>query len=162
MLTCSSPGLFAAYRVLLRQSVPWHPPCALIRLILPAAAPFLRLSRRNNSLICVFRLPCAVFKVRPGLRRPRPLPRFLPRRIRHTTASRRRLRVNVGVFEAPLCANPQNDTELSSNFSVRFISIGLTGSRPAVLRVTASPAVPRSTWNSVPHSRLVPLSLERR
>ena len=34
-LMCSSPQLFAAYRVLLRQSVPWHPPCALIRLILP-------------------------------------------------------------------------------------------------------------------------------
>ena len=35
MLTCGSPQLIAAYRVLLRQSVPWHPPCALIRLILP-------------------------------------------------------------------------------------------------------------------------------
>ena len=32
--TCNSPRLFAAYRVLRRQSVPWHPPCALIRLIL--------------------------------------------------------------------------------------------------------------------------------
>ena len=35
MPTCGSPKLFAAYRVLRRQSVPWHPPCALIRLILP-------------------------------------------------------------------------------------------------------------------------------
>ena len=35
MLTCSSPELIAAYRVLRRQSVPWHPPCALSRLILP-------------------------------------------------------------------------------------------------------------------------------
>ena len=35
MPTCGSPKLFAAYRVLHRQSVPWHPPCALIRLILP-------------------------------------------------------------------------------------------------------------------------------
>ena len=35
MLACGSPWLFAAYRVLRRQSVPWHPPCALIRLILP-------------------------------------------------------------------------------------------------------------------------------
>ena len=33
--TCGSPKLFAAYRVLHRQSVPWHPPCALVRLILP-------------------------------------------------------------------------------------------------------------------------------
>ena len=32
-LICSSPMLFAAYRVLLRQSVPRHPPCALISLI---------------------------------------------------------------------------------------------------------------------------------
>ena len=32
---CSSPELIAAYRVLRRQSVPWHPPCALLRLILP-------------------------------------------------------------------------------------------------------------------------------
>ena len=30
---CGSPRLFAAYRVLRRQLVPWHPPCALIRLI---------------------------------------------------------------------------------------------------------------------------------
>ena len=33
MLTCSSPWLFAACYVLRRQSVPWHPPCALISLI---------------------------------------------------------------------------------------------------------------------------------
>ena len=33
MLTCSSPWLFAACHVLRRQSVPWHPPCALISLI---------------------------------------------------------------------------------------------------------------------------------
>ena len=29
---CSSPRLFAAYRVLLRPTVPGHPPCALFRL----------------------------------------------------------------------------------------------------------------------------------
>ena len=34
MLICSSPMLIAAYRVLPRQSVPGHPPCALISLIL--------------------------------------------------------------------------------------------------------------------------------
>ena len=33
MLTCSSPKLFAAYHVLHRQLVPWHPPCALISFI---------------------------------------------------------------------------------------------------------------------------------
>ena len=31
-LTCSSPTLFAAYRALLRLSVPRHPPCALLSL----------------------------------------------------------------------------------------------------------------------------------
>ena len=30
---CGSPQLFAAYHVLLRRSVPWHPPCALLSLI---------------------------------------------------------------------------------------------------------------------------------
>ncbi len=30
--TCGSPKLFAAYRALLRLSVPRHPPCALFRL----------------------------------------------------------------------------------------------------------------------------------
>ena len=33
LLTCSSPQLFAAGRVLLRRMVPWHPPCALCSLI---------------------------------------------------------------------------------------------------------------------------------
>ena len=33
-LICNSPMLIAAYRVLRRQSVPGHPPCALISLIL--------------------------------------------------------------------------------------------------------------------------------
>ena len=32
LLICSSPQLFAAYRVLHRLSVPRHPPCALLRL----------------------------------------------------------------------------------------------------------------------------------
>ena len=31
--TCGSPQLFAAGHVLLRQMVPWHPPCALLCLI---------------------------------------------------------------------------------------------------------------------------------
>ena len=34
MPICGSPWLFAADRVLLRRLVPWHPPCALVRLIL--------------------------------------------------------------------------------------------------------------------------------
>ena len=67
MLTCGSPQLIAAYRVLLRQSVPWHPPCALVRLILPVHVDyyFLRLLRVviNKDCCCLF-LPCAVFKVR--------------------------------------------------------------------------------------------------
>ena len=32
ILTCRSPRLFAAYRVLLRLLMPRHPPCALISL----------------------------------------------------------------------------------------------------------------------------------
>ena len=34
MPACGSPLLFAACHVLLRRLVPWHPPCALVRLIL--------------------------------------------------------------------------------------------------------------------------------
>ena len=67
MPTCGSPWLFAAYRVLRRQSVPWHPPCALVRLILPVLVVliFLRLLRNENNLkFVVSFLPCAVFKVR--------------------------------------------------------------------------------------------------
>ena len=88
--TCGSPQLFAAGRVLLRQMVPWHPPCALLCLIstpetilsflspvsasafrflsilsdfcpLPASAFLhLRLVFQKNS----FLLQCAVVKVR--------------------------------------------------------------------------------------------------
>ena len=76
MLTCSSPWLFAAYRVLRRQSVPWHPPCALIRLILPRDLPYSGRSLVMPALLRLLRgwhdpdsfrsecLPCAVFKVR--------------------------------------------------------------------------------------------------
>ena len=39
MPACGSPLLFAACHVLLRRLVPWHPPCALVRLI----TSFLRL-----------------------------------------------------------------------------------------------------------------------
>ena len=57
MLTCGSPQLIAAYRVLLRHSVPWHPPCALVRLILPVHVEhyFLRLLR------VVFNKDCLLF-----------------------------------------------------------------------------------------------------
>ena len=57
MPTCGSPWLFAAYRVLRRQSVPWHPPCALVRLIFASSAVliFLRLLRNENSLKFVVR-----------------------------------------------------------------------------------------------------------
>ena len=37
-LMCSSPQLFAAYRVLLRLPVPRHPPCALLHLTITAFA----------------------------------------------------------------------------------------------------------------------------
>ena len=55
MLTCGSPQLIAAYRVLLRQSVPWHPPCALVRLILPVHVNhhFLRLLRMMINKDCL-------------------------------------------------------------------------------------------------------------
>ena len=59
MLICSSPWLFAACRVLLRQSVPWHPPCALLRLIL-----------RSLQIVCQFFVSAAL--LRP-LRRLRPI-----------------------------------------------------------------------------------------
>ena len=55
MPICGSPWLFAAYRVLLRQSVPWHPPCALSRLIsrscVLTAPPGLRLPRLRDPLV---------------------------------------------------------------------------------------------------------------
>ena len=55
MLTCGSPQLIAAYRVLHRQSVPWHPPCALVRLILPVHVDhlFLRLLREIINVDCL-------------------------------------------------------------------------------------------------------------
>ena len=43
MPACGSPLLFAACHVLLRRLVPWHPPCALVRLI----TSFLRLRYSN-------------------------------------------------------------------------------------------------------------------
>ena len=49
MPVCGSPWLFAAYRVLLRQTVPWHPPCALVRLICLRFAALLRPLRRLNG-----------------------------------------------------------------------------------------------------------------
>ena len=86
MLTCGSPWLFAAYRVLLRQSVPWHPPCALTCLIFspsrlrPPGLPPSGRSRRSFAssrlhripktvemryrlLICVCRLPLPHFRL---------------------------------------------------------------------------------------------------
>ena len=52
-LMCSSPRLFAAYRVLLRPTVPGHPPCALFRLTF--ALLILRLSNfYSASLLRLF------------------------------------------------------------------------------------------------------------
>ncbi len=70
MPACGSPMLFAACHVLLRRLVPWHPPCALLRLItllrlrylifrsidFPIATGLLRLLFSSNL--------CAVVKVR--------------------------------------------------------------------------------------------------
>ena len=73
MLTCGSPKLIAAYRVLHRQSVPWHPPCALVRLILPVHVEhyFLRLLRvvfnKDCLLYCFFPVQfsrCVEFSLR--------------------------------------------------------------------------------------------------
>ena len=47
MSACDSPQLFAAGRVLLRRLVPWHPPCALLRLI----------TLLRPTFRCFFRLP---------------------------------------------------------------------------------------------------------
>ena len=47
MSACDSPQLFAAGRVLLRRLVPWHPPCALLRLI----------TLLRPTFRCHFRLP---------------------------------------------------------------------------------------------------------
>ena len=41
---CGSPLLFAACHVLLRRLVPWHPPCALLRLITSILRPSLHSS----------------------------------------------------------------------------------------------------------------------
>ena len=49
MPVCGSPWLFAAYRVLHRQSVPWHPPCALVRLICLRSIALLRPLRQQNG-----------------------------------------------------------------------------------------------------------------
>ena len=64
MLACSSPQLIAACYVLLRQSVPWHPPCALISLIYFLAS----LCFRRESLFIHFpstslRLVCFWFSL---------------------------------------------------------------------------------------------------
>ena len=47
MPACGSPLLFAACHVLLRRLVPWHPPCALVRLI----TSFLRLTLLSASIL---------------------------------------------------------------------------------------------------------------
>ena len=47
---CSSPGLFAAYHVFHRLSVPRHPPCALLCLTFCPPPPLLRRKRRLRRL----------------------------------------------------------------------------------------------------------------
>ena len=48
-LTCSSPTLIAAYRALLRLSVPRHPPCALLSLDRICFRPHPRLNGEGHS-----------------------------------------------------------------------------------------------------------------
>ena len=72
MPACGSPLLFAACHVLLRRLVPWHPPCALLRLI----TSILRLVTFTSGYFLTFSLQlvfqdflsrlsfCAVVKVR--------------------------------------------------------------------------------------------------
>ena len=50
MPACGSPLLFAACHVLLRRLVPWHPPCALVRLIL-LRMTFVIVDPETNCLI---------------------------------------------------------------------------------------------------------------
>ena len=81
MPACGSPLLFAACHVLLRRLVPWHPPCALLRLI----TSILRLVTFTSGYSLTFSLQlvfqdflsrlssCAVVKVRaefPQLQNP--------------------------------------------------------------------------------------------
>ena len=142
MLTCSSPRLFAAYRVLHRQSVPWHPPCALLRLILPvprrsraasAQYGFLRLLRTVSRLVrglsSQFRSP---LPAPPSLRLAASLRLFLP--LPAPRSDFRMLIVFLCSFQGAFLrislsrfrgsANPQNDTELRSQ-PFRLSPIGL-------------------------------------
>ena len=66
MLICGSPRLIAAYRVLLRQSVPWHPPCALVRLIFAVLLhpPKTVEAEQDTVVVLLLSFPCAVFKMR--------------------------------------------------------------------------------------------------
>ena len=71
MPACGSPWLFAAYHVLRRQSVPRHPPCALICLISSPKRPFD--SRNSLASASCFRSPLSLTcSAPPG--RPVPLP----------------------------------------------------------------------------------------
>ena len=69
MPACGSPLLFAACHVLLRRLVPWHPPCALLRLITLLRRRYKFSGQLTSSLQLVFQdfsrlLLCAVVKVR--------------------------------------------------------------------------------------------------
>ena len=70
MPACGSPMLFAACHVLLRCLVPWHPPCALLRLItsilrlVTTSSGLLTFIFRNWSLRLSRISLCAVVKVR--------------------------------------------------------------------------------------------------
>ena len=174
MPTCGSPGLFAAYRVLRRQSVPWHPPCALFRLIClraPALPPLsrpLRFSRSDTSTF--LRLLRSVRISFFGLRSALPtgfLPRFPSTSFGFffpCAVFKVRLRLPPSLpvclslplpfplpaaFEVSLFSDPSKrySEEFPSDaspLSLRWLYIGLT-----VFRLAASRSVPQS-W--VPQS----------
>ena len=52
MLVCSSPKLFAAYHVLLRQPMPRHPSCALSSLTTKKLVKVFPLSRKTLKVYC--------------------------------------------------------------------------------------------------------------
>ena len=100
--TCGSPQLFAAGRVLLRQMVPWHPPCALLCLI------------STPETIYLFCLRCPLPLSPSGFRLPDPASAFLHLRLVFQKNSFL-LHVQLSRFGAPhsfgaFRADPENDT----------------------------------------------------
>ena len=64
-LMCSSPRLFAAYRVLHRLPVPRHPPCALLHLTMRLLPPAMTCSFLESVLRCFLARTSSVSPDRP-------------------------------------------------------------------------------------------------